>query len=90
MAPLGISSALAAAALLALSASLPSGALAADLSTVTLPGERLPLVQVAPEQIPQPAPLTGALAPNSLLKDATPVFEEILGCSEWRFFVHPS
>lgn len=64
-----------------------AASVAADPSTVSLPGERLPLVKVAPEQVPQPAPLRGTLAPNSLLKDAKPVFEEILGCSEFFFWL---
>jgi len=80
-------SSFAAASLLAFAFLCPLAAFAADLTTVTLPGERLPLVKVAPEQIPQPAPLTGTLAPNSLLKEAQPVFEQILGCSECVFVV---
>ena len=61
---------------------LSSVALAADLTTVSLPGERLPLAKVADDKIPIPAPMTGALAPNKDLQAATPALEQILGCSE--------
>lgn len=73
-----------AAALLAAACMLSPGTFAADLSTVSLPGERLPLVKVAEDKIPQPAPLTGALAPNQDLQAATPAFDQILGCSEYE------
>ena len=60
-----------------------SSVAAADLSTVNLPGERLPLEKVDPLRIPRPLPLAGALAPNKLLLAAQPIFPEIIGCSEF-------